>query len=178
MLWRRKWQPTPVFLPGESQGRRSLVGCRLWGRTELDATEQLSSSSRRLKGWTSLLDLGESLTSLHTCWLLWVSVSSSLRWCGRRIWDRWFFTSFPCYMLLIICLKSKPPQHSVNVSNLTWFYIVQIFRHHSIHVSQHINTLSGMENKFMVTKGDSREWGEFGINSGRSFELTDIHHYI
>ena len=27
-------QPTPVFLPGESQGRRSLVGCRLWGRTE------------------------------------------------------------------------------------------------------------------------------------------------
>ena len=27
----RKWQPTPVFLPGESQGRRSLVGCRLWG---------------------------------------------------------------------------------------------------------------------------------------------------
>ena len=37
--WRRKWQPTPVFLPGESQGRGSLVGCRLWGRTELDTTE-------------------------------------------------------------------------------------------------------------------------------------------
>ena len=34
-----KWQPTPVFLPGESQGQRSLVGCRLWGRTELDKTE-------------------------------------------------------------------------------------------------------------------------------------------
>ena len=39
MLWRRKWQPTPVFLPGESQGQGSLVGCRLWGRTELDTTE-------------------------------------------------------------------------------------------------------------------------------------------
>ena len=39
MHWRRKWQPTPVFLPGESQGRQSLVGCRLWGRTELDTTE-------------------------------------------------------------------------------------------------------------------------------------------
>ena len=39
MHWRRKWQPTPVFLPGESQGRGSLVGCRLWGRTELDMTE-------------------------------------------------------------------------------------------------------------------------------------------
>ena len=37
--WRRKWQPIPVFLPGESQGRGSLVGCRLWGRTELDTTE-------------------------------------------------------------------------------------------------------------------------------------------
>ena len=37
--WRRRWQPTPVFLPGESQGRGSLVGCRLWGRTESDATE-------------------------------------------------------------------------------------------------------------------------------------------
>ena len=37
--WRRKWQPTPAFLPGESQGRGSLVGCRLWGRTESDTTE-------------------------------------------------------------------------------------------------------------------------------------------
>ena len=37
--WRRKWQPTPVFLPAESQGRGSLVGCRLWGRTESDTTE-------------------------------------------------------------------------------------------------------------------------------------------
>ena len=35
----RKWQPTPVFLSGESQGRGSLVGCRLWGRTESDTTE-------------------------------------------------------------------------------------------------------------------------------------------
>ena len=39
MNWRRKWQPTPVFLPGESQGQRSLVVCHLWGRTELDMTE-------------------------------------------------------------------------------------------------------------------------------------------
>ena len=37
--WRRKWQPTPVFLPGESQGPGSLVGFRLWGRTESDTTE-------------------------------------------------------------------------------------------------------------------------------------------
>ena len=39
MHWRRKWQPTPVFLPGESQGWSSLVGCHLWGRTESDTTE-------------------------------------------------------------------------------------------------------------------------------------------
>ena len=39
MHWRTKWQPTPVFLLGESQGRRSLVSCRLWGCTEADLTE-------------------------------------------------------------------------------------------------------------------------------------------
>ena len=39
MHWGRKWQPTPVFLPGESQGQRSLVGCLLWGRTESNTTE-------------------------------------------------------------------------------------------------------------------------------------------
>ena len=40
MHWRRKWQPTPVLLPGESQGRGNLVGCYLWGRTESDTTEE------------------------------------------------------------------------------------------------------------------------------------------
>ena len=39
MYWRRKWQPTPVFLPGESRGQRSLVGGCLWDRTELDRPE-------------------------------------------------------------------------------------------------------------------------------------------
>ena len=39
MHWRRKWQPTPVFLSRESQGWGSLVGCCLWGRTESDMTE-------------------------------------------------------------------------------------------------------------------------------------------
>ena len=39
MHWRRKWQPTPVFLSGESQEQRGLVVCRLWGRTESDMIE-------------------------------------------------------------------------------------------------------------------------------------------
>ena len=43
--WRRKWQPTPVFLPGESQGRGSLVGCRLWGRAESDMTEVTAAAA-------------------------------------------------------------------------------------------------------------------------------------
>ena len=40
-LWRRQWHPTPVFLPGESQGQGSLVGCRLWGHEESGTTERL-----------------------------------------------------------------------------------------------------------------------------------------
>ena len=41
MHWRRKWQPTPVSLPEESQGWGSLVGCRLLGRTESNTTEAI-----------------------------------------------------------------------------------------------------------------------------------------
>ena len=42
MHWRRKWQPTPVFFPGESHGQRSLAGCSPWGRKKLDTTERLT----------------------------------------------------------------------------------------------------------------------------------------
>ena len=42
--WRRKWLPTPVFLPGKSHGQRSLAGYGLWGCKELDTTEQLTLS--------------------------------------------------------------------------------------------------------------------------------------
>ena len=43
--WRRKWQPTPVFLTGESQGRGSLVDCRLWGRTESNTTDATAAAA-------------------------------------------------------------------------------------------------------------------------------------
>ena len=49
MHWRRKWQPTPVFLPGESQGRGSLVGFRLWGCTELDTTEATWQQQQQIR---------------------------------------------------------------------------------------------------------------------------------
>ena len=67
MRWRRKWQPTPVFLPGESQGRGSLVGCRFWGCTESELKRLSSSSSNRQNNaegqWAlELGDLGELLS--------------------------------------------------------------------------------------------------------------------
>ena len=53
MHWRRKWQPTPVFLPGESKGRGSLVGCHLWGHTESDTTESDLAAAAAGNFWPS-----------------------------------------------------------------------------------------------------------------------------
>ena len=44
--WRRKWQPTPVFLPGKSHGQRSLAGHSAWGPKESDMTEQLGNNQK------------------------------------------------------------------------------------------------------------------------------------
>ena len=52
MHWRRKWQPIPVFLPGDSQGWGSLLGCCLWGRTELNTTEATWHTSYR---WNQII---------------------------------------------------------------------------------------------------------------------------
>ena len=51
MHWRRKWQPTPVFLAGESQGRGNLVGCHLWVAQSQTQLKQLSSSSSSSNSW-------------------------------------------------------------------------------------------------------------------------------
>ena len=66
MHWRRKWQPTPIFLPGESQGQRSLLGCHLWGRTESDTTAAAGLSRY----------LSNKLMELHNC-LLALAVNTS-----------------------------------------------------------------------------------------------------
>ena len=55
MRGRRKWQPTPVFLPGESQGWQGLVGCRLWGCTESDTTEVTQQQQQEACGLFSFL---------------------------------------------------------------------------------------------------------------------------
>ena len=44
--WRRKWQPTPVLLPGKSHGWKSLVGYSQWGHKESDTTERLHLTLR------------------------------------------------------------------------------------------------------------------------------------
>ena len=64
--WRRKWQPIPVFSPGESCGQRSLEGYSSWGRKELDSTEQLNKKHCR----TSLV--ARMVKYLPTMWETWV----------------------------------------------------------------------------------------------------------
>ena len=66
MHWRRKWQPTPVFLPGESQGRGSLVGCRLWGRTESDTTEATATAAASYLSSGHPVRLGGICSCLHS----------------------------------------------------------------------------------------------------------------
>ena len=69
---RRKWQPTPVFLPGEAQGWGSLVGCHLWNHTESDTTEVTKQQQQQLNcnehgdlsslpGWLSYFYLPEAV---------------------------------------------------------------------------------------------------------------------
>ena len=50
------WQPTPVFLPGESHGQRSLAGCSPWGGKAWDTTEQLTLAFFPLDGIITILD--------------------------------------------------------------------------------------------------------------------------
>ena len=52
--WRRQWHPTPVFLPGKSQGWGSLVGCRLWGCTESDTTK--ATQQQQQQSWPIVCD--------------------------------------------------------------------------------------------------------------------------
>ena len=67
MHWRRKWQPTPVFLPGESQGRGSLVGCRPLGRTESDTTEATLQQQQQQLWVISSVRLGSLFQEPHGC---------------------------------------------------------------------------------------------------------------
>ena len=63
--WRREWLSIPVFLPGESHGQRSLVGCRLWDRTESDTTEATQQQQQ-----SEVMEHGKGRTSINSPYLL------------------------------------------------------------------------------------------------------------
>ena len=65
MHWRRKWHPTPVFLPGESQGQGSLVGCCLYDRAESDTTDATQQQQQHDKPTENFILSGEKLKAFH-----------------------------------------------------------------------------------------------------------------
>ena len=82
MHWRRKWQPTPVFLPGESQGRGSLVGFRLWGYTESDTTADMGQQQQTHETITprSLLTSGPGSHCYLNCFTYLMQVESIVQY--------------------------------------------------------------------------------------------------
>ena len=109
MHWRRKWQPTPVFLPGGSEGQRSQVGFCLWGRTESDTTD----ATQQQQIFTNIL-LGSSITKiLNTCHSTWEMRLKKWNWSLKKSW----------YMLLRNGkkkkkVKLKPPDPDEEISSL------------------------------------------------------------
>ena len=118
MHWRRKWQPTPVFLPGEFQGRGSLVGCRLWGRTESDTIEATYQQQQvlLLEGILLSLHLPEAYLKSNSrlkaesftrkCWAPPVTVRDGSLWnywhtgqCSRHL--LYFWHQHPTSLLLV-----------------------------------------------------------------------------
>ena len=99
MHWRRKWQPIPVFLPGESQGWGSRVGCHLWGRIESDttrATQQQQQDSQE----SSPTPQFKSINSLMLSFLL-VQLSHPCTITGKTIvLTRWTFVGTVMSLLL------------------------------------------------------------------------------
>ena len=95
MPWRRKWQPTPAFLPGESQGRGSLVGCRLWGHTESDTTEVMQQQQQ----WMLTIWFLVSLPFLNPAW---IPGSSWFIYCWSLAWRILSITLLACEMSAIV----------------------------------------------------------------------------
>ena len=104
MHWRRKWQPTPLFLPGESQGQGSLVGHSPWGRKMLDLTERATEHmvSLRKPGFAFIL-LSPEFRDFYKKLLLGWNQIEFHQFCGNRTAIlrahtelQLSFLSFPC----------------------------------------------------------------------------------
>jgi len=140
MHWRRKWQPTPVFLPGESQGQRSLVGCHLWDLrvghdwSDLAAAAAVAQTVKNLPAmqetrvrsldWEVPLEKGMAIHSSILAWrILWTEKPAGLQFMGsQRVRHDWamnththpYLIEHECSCKYIISIKhhSKELWHS------------------------------------------------------------------
>ena len=109
-LWRKKWQPTPVFLPGESHGERALVGYSLWGCKESDTTKQLTHIFSHSEGFTLFIvsfTVQKLLSLIRPHLFIFVFLSMTRRWiiedlaviyeccCGLRVLTGGVFATAP-----------------------------------------------------------------------------------
>ena len=117
--WRRKWQPTPVFLPGESQGWGSLVGCRLWGRRVRHDWRDLAAAAA-VSWWASQVEhIDCGVGRLSSFWGLAVSF-----WGFWSFWV-WFSPGAPNEhedgsetAESVLTLQVPPPSHSSRIQNV------------------------------------------------------------
>ena len=114
--WRKKWQPTPVVLPGKSHGRRNLIGYSPWGHKESDTTERLRLAYWR--GWTEMvyvtvMGISLKLVMLNTVtWFLAIFISLLL-------FSFFFFLSLTLFVNVLLCMKL--------ISSVTCFACLSLF---------------------------------------------------
>ena len=93
--WRRKWQPTPVLLPGESHGRKSLVGYIPWGCKESDTTERLHFHFHF--HFPNLEPVCCSMSDSNCCFLTCVQISQEA---GQVVWYSHLLKNFPQFIVI------------------------------------------------------------------------------
>ena len=135
MHWRRKWQPIPVFLPGESQGLRSLVGCRLWGHTESNTTEVTQQQQQQTRDRNCVPCIGgRSLLPGKSMWFMvhpWGKVKDQTHCLDTTHWEgfwlssffknmpEWYYSATPNHfqLLLLLTMLSLFPLPSVGIKD-------------------------------------------------------------
>ena len=101
--WRRAWQPTPVFMPGESHGQRSLVGYNPQGGTELDAMKWLSRHA-------------SMHTHIHTYKYVWVFIHTYI-----------FAYTYICVYICMLCVYIHISQCFIHSSAFLCYHILHWF---------------------------------------------------
>ena len=157
--WRRKWQPTLVFLPGESQGWRSLVGCHLWGRMHALEEEMATYSSiltwriPRMEEPGGLLSMG-----------------------SHRVGDDWSVAAKSLQLSLTLCdpTDGSPPGSPVpgilQARTLEWvaiscsnawkwkFKVKSLSNHQLLHIIHVCLAISSISNVFCSSMFCQRRW--------------------